>query len=78
MAKRDKKAAFVRTAERRTNKVLYRLQLLGRLGNPYIYTYSEEQVDQIIEAIRSEADQVEQALRRPFRGGPTFTLGGEE
>ena len=50
----QKREAFARLAEKRTNAVLDRLRLLGNLSNPYAYTYSEDDVKLIFAAIDRE------------------------
>ena len=50
-SKHDK---FVRLAEARTNKIIETLQLLGNCSNTSFYEYSENEIDQIFEAIEIE------------------------
>ena len=50
----QKREAFARLAERRTNSVLERIRLLGNLSNPYAYSYSEEDVKLIFGEIERE------------------------
>jgi hypothetical protein len=50
----DKREAFVRLAERRTNSVLEKIRILGNLSNPYAYEYTEDDVRRIYAAIEQE------------------------
>ena len=49
--KRDK---FVRLAEKRTNAVIRKIQILSNCANPHAYEYSEEDVRKIFAAIEDE------------------------
>lgn len=53
--KRDRRAErrsrFLRVAEKRTQAVLQKLQILAKCSNPAVYDYEDEQVDQIFDAI---------------------------
>ena len=51
-----KEENFKRLAENRTNKIIDMLNLLGNLSNKSNYSYSEEQVDAIFDAIQNELD----------------------
>lgn len=44
---------FKRVAERRTKKILVLLKLLGRCSNKAAYTYTEEDVKKIFDAIEA-------------------------
>lgn len=50
----EKKARFVRIAEKRTNKILEQLRLLGNCSNKHNYDYSDEDVKKIFSVIESE------------------------
>ena len=52
----QKEENFKRLAENRTNKIIDMLNLLGNLSNKSNYSYSEEQVDSIFDAIQNELD----------------------
>lgn len=49
--KESKKEAFLRIAETRVRKVLYRLRLLGNCSNRSNYEYTKEQVGNIYASI---------------------------
>ncbi len=49
-----KRERFVKIAENRTNKIIYMLKLLGNCSNKNNYTYDENDVRQIFNAIDQE------------------------
>ena len=51
---RDKKQAFKRLAEKRTNAVLDRIRILANCANPYAYDYTDEDIRAIFSAIEQE------------------------
>ena len=50
-AEESKHEKFVRLAEARTNKIIDTLQLLGNCANTSFYEYTQDDVDQIFQAI---------------------------
>ncbi len=67
-----KEENFKRLAESRTNKIIDMLRLLGNLSNTSNYTYSEEQVEAIFNAIEEELNEqkkrfVTKQERKKFR-----------
>lgn len=52
----EKKERFIRIAEKRTNKILEQVRLLGNCSNRNNYSYDDKQVDQIFKAIEKELD----------------------
>lgn len=50
-SKHDK---FVRLAEARTNKIIDMLQLLGNCANSSVYEYTQEEVEEIFQALDQE------------------------
>jgi hypothetical protein len=50
-SKHDK---FVRLAEARTNKIIDTLQLLGNCSNTSVYEYTQDEVEEIFQAIEQE------------------------
>ena len=62
MASRDKSSKFVELANRRVNKAMKNLQLVGNLANRQNYEYSEEQARKIIKALQNELDTVKQSF----------------
>lgn len=67
-AAETKREKFVRLAEARTNSVMDRVRVLGNLSNPYVYEFTEEDVDKVFsaleESLRVEREKFEQQLRR--------------
>jgi hypothetical protein len=50
----SKKDRFVRIAEKRTNKVIQMIRLLGNCSNKATYEYSSDQIRKIFGTIESE------------------------
>jgi len=46
-----KKSRFYRIAERRTNRILENLRLLGNTSNKTLYKYTDDEVNKIFKAI---------------------------
>lgn len=65
---------FERIAERRVNEVIKKLHLIGNLANRNNYSYSEEHVKLIIEAIESELKLVKAKFRGEHSKGDSFTF----
>ncbi len=63
----DKAARFERLAERRVSETLKKLKLVGNLSNKHNYSYSEDHIKQIFEAIEVAVRQA----RAKFRDGST-------
>ena len=55
---RDKRAKFVELAQKRVNKAINSLRLIGNLSNKNNYTYQEQDVDRIFQALESEIRRV--------------------
>ena len=54
---------FHRVAERRTNKILDGLRLLGNTGNKTLYSYTEEEVQKIFSTIERKLIEVKGKFR---------------
>lgn len=63
-AAKDKAQSFERIAERRVTQAVKLLRLIGNLANRRNYTYSEEQVRQIVETLDSEVKQLKARFRQ--------------
>jgi hypothetical protein len=50
----EKREAFRRLAEKRTNAVLEKIRVLSNCANPYAYAYTQEDVNKIFKAIEQE------------------------
>jgi hypothetical protein len=55
---------FERLAERRVSEVVKKMRLVGNLANRRNYTYTEDHVRQILEAIDAEMRQVKAKFRQ--------------
>tara|TARA_B100001093_G_C26630780_1_gene928787 strand:+ start:273 stop:524 length:252 start_codon:yes stop_codon:yes gene_type:complete len=57
--KKNKADKFIEFAERRVNNAIKCIQNVGRLSNKASYAYNEDQVRQIINALRAEIKDIE-------------------
>ena len=73
MKNEAKRARFVRVAERRTQRVLESLQMLGNCASPASYEYEPQQVEQIFATIDAKIE----LTRSRFEGRRQFSLSGE-
>lgn len=53
---RDKKSKFVELANKRVNRALKDIQLIGNLSNRQNYDFSDDQAKQIIKVLQQEVD----------------------
>lgn len=60
----EKSSRFERLAERRVSETLKKMRLIGNLANRHNYSYSEEHVKQILEALEGELRQVKARFRQ--------------
>jgi len=58
MNTRDKTDKFIFLANKRVNKAIKVLKLVGNLANKKNYSYSDEQVKKIIKALQKEVDSI--------------------
>lgn len=69
----QRKDNFKRVAEKRTNKIIDMINLLGNLSNRSFYDFSESQINEIFNAIQNELDiqrmkfQKEKTNKRVFK-----------
>ena len=61
--KESKHDAFRRLASQRTTAILERLRILGNCANPQLYEYTDDEVQKIFRAIRTELRVVEAKFR---------------
>ena len=60
---------FKRVAEKRTNKIITLISLLGNLNNKSFYTYSEEEINEMFNAIEDELEkQKYRLLKKETKG----------
>ena len=60
----DKAGRFQRLAERRVTEVIRKMRLIGNLANKRNYTYTDEHVRQILDALEAEMRQVKAKFRQ--------------
>ena len=60
----EKASRFERLAERRVTETIKKMRLVGNLANRHNYSYSEEHVKQIVDALESELRQVKARFRQ--------------
>lgn len=66
---------FVRLAEKRTNKIIDMIRLLGNLANTSNYSYKEDQVEMIFQTIEKElAIQKEKFIKKEEHSRSKFRL----
>jgi len=53
---RDKRAKFVELAQSRTTNAIRAIRVIGKLGNPAAYDYTESDVKKIASALTKEVD----------------------
>ena len=74
MAMTEKRASFLRLAERRTNKVLEAMRILGNCSNRVSYEYTEEDVAQMFGIIEEELAVIKADYLQTFRETKTFSF----
>jgi hypothetical protein len=71
----NKRAKFRELAEKRTNKALEAVRLIGNLSNRQTYIYEEAEVRKILKALRDAVSEVEARFSTSTgRGGGEFKL----
>lgn len=74
-----KSKKFIELANKRVNKTLKDIQLIGNLANKQNYEYTELQAKQILKAIQQELDDVKQAFSSSnISNKKTFVLDDSE
>lgn len=79
MARReDKKARFERLAQKRVTEAIKRLRLVGNLANRHNYSYDEEHVRQILDALDAEVKNLRGRFREESQSnGADFRFKGK-
>ena len=57
-----KSIKFIKLANKRVNKTIKDIQLIGNLANKQNYDYTDQQAKQIIKALQQELDDVKQSF----------------
>jgi ABC-type Fe3+-hydroxamate transport system substrate-binding protein len=65
---RDKSAKFIELANKRVNRAVKDIALIGNLSNRRNYTYNEEQAKKIIKALQASVDQVKASFHSGIQG----------
>ena len=70
----DKREKFVNFAEKRVNKALKAISLIGNLANKNNYRYDEKDVEKILRAIKAETSDLEARFKTGRSGERNFKL----
>lgn len=62
MSERDKSNKFIELANKRVNRAIKDLQLVGNLANKANYDYTDDQAKKILKALQQEVDFLKQAF----------------
>lgn len=71
---RDKRAAFRRLAQNRTNATLDMIRKLENLSNRGNYDYTESEIAKIFDTLRTALNEAEGKFARGARGRSPFEL----
>lgn len=74
MAMNIKQENFKRIAENRVNKIIDMISKLENLNNASFYEYSDEQIDNIFNAIQNELDRQKEKFKRSKNTKKRFEL----
>ena len=73
--KGKKREKFRKLAEKRTNKAIDAIRLIGNLSNHQLYEWEEAEVKKILKALRDSLGEVEARFNQPGgRRGGDFKL----
>lgn len=64
MEKETKREKFVRLAEKRTNRIIDQLELLGNLSNTSAYEYSQRDINMMFKAIEDALSEAKKCYTR--------------
>lgn len=64
----DKKKKFKELAEKRTNKIMDDLRLLGNLSNTSNYEYDQTMIDKIFKALAEELEKTNELFKDKKKG----------
>lgn len=75
----EKHDRFVTLAEKRVNRALDQLRLIGNLSNRHNYSYTDEDAHRIVAALEGEVRQLKRRFSSEVEGDrPRFTLQSED
>lgn len=69
MVERDKRAKFVELAEKRVNRAIKDLRLIGNLSNRSAYDFTEEDIRKIFRTLQKELDASKGQFSRGDKSG---------
>ena len=74
-----KSIKFIELANKRVNKTIKDIQLIGNLSNKQNYEYTEQQAKQIIKALQQELDDIKHSFSNTnISNKKTFVLDDTE
>lgn len=74
-----KSEKFIELANKRVNKTIKEIQLIGNLANKQNYEYTDQQAKQIIKALQQELDDVKYSfLSKMISNKKVFVLDGSD
>lgn len=73
----DRRERFRRLAEKRVNRTIKDLQLIGNLSNRSNYEYTGEEVEKILRVLEAELRKVRQTFSHKGRSESPFSLTSE-
>lgn len=59
---KDRREKFIKLAETRTINAIKAIRIIGKLGNPNAYVYSEDDVRKITKALNTEVEAMKNRL----------------
>ncbi len=62
----NNRVRFLEVAERRTNKAIKAIRILGHCGNKFLYDYKPAEIDKILNALSSELVDLKSKLKPSF------------
>jgi hypothetical protein len=69
MSNRDKASKFIELANKRVNRAIKDIQLVGNLANRQNYEFTDEQARKIVKALQQEVDTLKQSFSATGEAG---------
>ena len=66
--KPNRREKFIELAEKRVNKAIRNINLIGNLSNKSNYSYTEQDVKKIVAALRSAVEEIRGRFDRKLEG----------
>lgn len=70
----NKREKFIELAEKRVNNALKQIELIGNLSNTSAYEYNEDDVQTIINTLKTSLKEMEAKFNTIGKKGKRFTL----